>query len=170
MSGGTVTKSSAATAVTIGGGVTTNSLTTDGGTGTANLNGGTFTAAGVFRVGQNLITGSVHSSNGISFPKWTGAVDGTWDATTPNWSDLLTSLPSEYVDGVPVLFDATATMNTAIEASGTSLVNFNGGVLKAAAGANTAFLGGLDATGITFSLAGSNGLHGAGFLRVKVSY
>ena len=64
MSGGTVTKSGATTAVTIGGGVTTNSLTTDGGTGTANLNGGTFTTAGVFRVGQNLISGSLHSSHG----------------------------------------------------------------------------------------------------------
>ncbi|MEO5915240.1 MAG: autotransporter-associated beta strand repeat-containing protein [Luteolibacter sp.] len=59
MSGGTVTKSSAATAVTIGGG-----LTTDGGTGTANLNGGTFTAAGNFRVGHNLNSPSVPHSNG----------------------------------------------------------------------------------------------------------
>ena len=64
MSGGAVTKSGASTAVTIGGGVTINSLTTDGGTGTANLTGGTFTTAGVFRVGENLTTGSVHSSNG----------------------------------------------------------------------------------------------------------
>ena len=59
MSGGTVTKSGASTAVTIGGGVSV-----DGGTGTANLNGGTLTTAGVFRIGQDLITGSLHSSNG----------------------------------------------------------------------------------------------------------
>lgn len=59
MSGGTVTKTNAATAVTIGGGVTT-----DGGTGTANLNGGTFTAAGVFRVGQDLNTTTPATSSG----------------------------------------------------------------------------------------------------------
>ena len=47
MSGGTVTKTGAGTAVTIGGG-----LSTSGGIGTANLNGGTFTTAGVFRVGH----------------------------------------------------------------------------------------------------------------------
>ncbi|GAA5125300.1 autotransporter-associated beta strand repeat-containing protein [Luteolibacter yonseiensis] len=57
MSGGTVTKSGAGSAVTVGGG-----LTDDGGTGTANLNGGTFTTAGTFRVGQNSGTTIPHSS------------------------------------------------------------------------------------------------------------
>lgn len=60
MAGGTVTKSNGGTAVSIGGGVTT-----DGGTGTANLNGGAFTVAGDFRVGQNLVTGSTGSSHGF---------------------------------------------------------------------------------------------------------
>ncbi len=59
MSGGTITKTNVASAVTIGGGVTT-----DGGKGTANLNGGTFTAAGVFRVGNDTIATSATTSNG----------------------------------------------------------------------------------------------------------
>lgn len=58
MSGGTVTKTGA-TAVTIGGG-----LSADGGTGTATLNGGTFTCAGVFRVGQDTIATSAATSTG----------------------------------------------------------------------------------------------------------
>jgi len=62
MSGGTVTKTGAGTAVTIGGGITT-----DGGIGTANLNGGTFTTAGDFRIGQDLVGGSVPTSNGTVF-------------------------------------------------------------------------------------------------------
>ncbi|MEK7951078.1 beta strand repeat-containing protein, partial [Luteolibacter soli] len=61
MSGGTVTKSGAATAVDIGGGLTS---ATDGGTGTANLNGGTFTAAGDFRIGQDFVTATATTSNG----------------------------------------------------------------------------------------------------------
>jgi hypothetical protein len=48
-SGGTITKSGGGTAVTIGGGI---SPALSGGTGTATLTGGTFTSAGVFRVGQ----------------------------------------------------------------------------------------------------------------------
>lgn len=59
MSGGTVTKTGAGSAVTIGGGATT-----DGGTGTANLNGGTFTTAGTFRVGQDTISTTATNSNG----------------------------------------------------------------------------------------------------------
>lgn len=58
MSGGTVTKTGTA-AVTIGGG-----LSADGGTGTAHLNGGTFTTAGVFRVGQDSTAASVPNSTG----------------------------------------------------------------------------------------------------------
>ncbi len=59
MSGGTITKTGAVSAVTIGGGVLT-----DGGKGVANLNGGTFTAAGIFRVGQDTVAASVPTSSG----------------------------------------------------------------------------------------------------------
>lgn len=59
MSDGTVTKTGASTAVTIGGGVTV-----DGGTGTANLNGGSFTTSGVFRVGHNFNAPAAPHSTG----------------------------------------------------------------------------------------------------------
>lgn len=55
----------------------------------------------------------------ISFPKWTGAVDGNWDTVTQNWIDLLSSSPSNFVNGAPVLFDDTATGPSTVALIGT---------------------------------------------------
>ena len=55
----------------------------------------------------------------ISFPKWTGAFDGNWDTSTQNWIDQLSSNPSNYVQGAPVLFDDTATGTTTVALVGT---------------------------------------------------
>lgn len=57
--------------------------------------------------------------NSISFPKWSGAVDANWDTTTQNWIDQLTSNPSNFANGAPVLLDDTATGLTAIDLIGT---------------------------------------------------
>jgi autotransporter-associated beta strand protein len=65
MSGGTVNKTGASTAVTIGGGLSSDGITGDGGIGTANLNGGTFTTAGVFRIGQDTTAASATVSTGV---------------------------------------------------------------------------------------------------------
>ncbi len=56
--------------------------------------------------GLGLISLDVTS---VALPQWTGDVDGTWDiATTQNWIDLLTTLPTTYSDPNPVLFDDNA--------------------------------------------------------------
>ena len=40
----------------------------------------------------------------ITFPSWTGNVDGVWDTTIENWEDLLTFTPITYTDPAPVVF------------------------------------------------------------------
>ncbi len=45
----------------------------------------------------------------ITLPRWTGATDSTWDiATTENWIDVVSGVPTTYNDGDPVLFDDSA--------------------------------------------------------------
>ena len=44
---------------------------------------------------------------------WKGNVDGVWNFTTPNWSDLVTG-GNIYADGAPVLFNDTATGTTLV--------------------------------------------------------
>lgn len=60
----------------------------------------------------------------ISLPKWTGEADilnatGAWDTTTLNWFDQLSSLPTPFSNGVPVLFDDTAAGPSALALNGT---------------------------------------------------
>ncbi|MBN8458345.1 MAG: autotransporter-associated beta strand repeat-containing protein [Verrucomicrobia bacterium] len=55
--------------------------------------------------------GSLVSLNvtSVALPIWTGLTNNDWDiATTDNWIDGVTNLPSTYTDLAPVLFDDTA--------------------------------------------------------------
>ena len=61
-------------------------------------------------------------------PKWTGAVNGNWDTTTPNWALVGTSSSTTYFQGDNVLFDDSATGTTSITLTSTvtpSTVTFN---------------------------------------------
>jgi autotransporter-associated beta strand protein len=67
---------------------------------------------------------------GVGLPRWDGTVDGVWDiATTSNWVEQSTSLPTVYKDGAPVLFDDQAlgttsvTLGTTVQPSGVALAN-----------------------------------------------
>jgi rhamnogalacturonan endolyase len=48
---------------------------------------------------------------------WSGAVNGTWDTTTANWT--ISGVSTTYADGVAVQFDDTALSNTAVNVSAT---------------------------------------------------
>ncbi|RYD47540.1 MAG: hypothetical protein EOP85_05270, partial [Verrucomicrobiaceae bacterium] len=57
----------------------------------------------------------------VKMPRWTGAVDGIWSATsnTNNWIDLVSNTPTAYTDPAPVLFDDNATGTTTVNIQGT---------------------------------------------------
>jgi autotransporter-associated beta strand protein/T5SS/PEP-CTERM-associated repeat protein len=45
----------------------------------------------------------------LSFPQWTGDIDGVWNTTKQNWIDLRSFATTTYADPAPVVFDDLAT-------------------------------------------------------------
>ena len=67
---------------------------------------------------------------GAGAPRWDGSVaGGVWDInTTANWIDLITSSPTTYHDGEPVVFDDNASGTTTVNLTATvapGSINFN---------------------------------------------
>jgi autotransporter-associated beta strand protein len=54
----------------------------------------------------------------IDFPKWTGAINGSWDGTTQNWQLVVGGGPTNYQNFDALLFDDTATGTTTIDVTG----------------------------------------------------
>jgi autotransporter-associated beta strand protein len=86
---------------------------------------GTPAGAGSFVLGSIPAgeTGHLVNSGGVislvitsaGAPRWNGNVSGVWDINaTTNWVDLITSSPTTYHDGEPILFDDNATGTTSI--------------------------------------------------------
>ncbi len=66
------------------------------------------------------------------FPKWSGAVNGSWDAATQNWRLASSGSATTYFQGDNVLFDDTATGTTSINlpsAVNPNTVTFNNNAL-----------------------------------------
>ena len=61
--------------------------------------------------GTGLVTLEITA---LSFPRWNGNINGVWDKTTHNWIDLLTATDIAYTDPAPVVFDDSASGDTAI--------------------------------------------------------
>jgi autotransporter-associated beta strand protein/T5SS/PEP-CTERM-associated repeat protein len=79
--------------------------------------------------GAGLVTLEITA---LSFPRWTGNIDGVWDTTKANWIDLQTLAPTTYADPAPVVFDDQATGGTAITLNTTvapSDVSFDNSIL-----------------------------------------
>ncbi len=86
----------------------------------------------------------------VAAPRWEGGVaGGIWDiATTANWIELSTTLPTTYVDGNAVLFNDSA--------SGTTSVNLGTTVNPAKVTVNN--------TNLSYSLSGSGKISGTASL------
>lgn len=130
-------------------------------TGTLNQTGGSFTSGSFITVGRytastgtvNLSAGTFTSSGALTLgEQGAGTLNVSGTGTVTVGGDAL------YLGSGTVNFGGSGTLNinggTVIAKQlsggleGNSVVNFNGGLLKAAAGANTAFVGGLDAVTI----------------------
>jgi autotransporter-associated beta strand protein/T5SS/PEP-CTERM-associated repeat protein len=55
--------------------------------------------------GAGLVTLEITA---LSFPQWTGDIDGVWNTTTENWIDLENFSATTYADPAPVVFDDLA--------------------------------------------------------------
>ena len=84
-------------------------------------------------------------------PKWTGAVNGSWDTTTQNWLLANAKTVTNYVQGENVLFDDTATGTTAVNLPAAVTPNFvafnNNSLTYTLSGAAIAGPGSLAVTG-----------------------
>lgn len=98
----------------------------------------TFTNLGVYQVVLTVqaldgfsvsATGKVSVVNPGGTLTWTGAHSSSWDTTTTNWVDAL-STPFLYTDGDGVVFDDTASVTNVILnlTAGPNAVNFNNSV------------------------------------------
>ncbi len=80
------------------------------------------------RIVAHLVNNSVNhfidlDITNVDNPKWTGAVNGVWDATTLNWKLVNAGTATAYMPGDVVLFDDTATGTTSITLNSTVAPN-----------------------------------------------
>jgi autotransporter-associated beta strand protein len=82
---------------------------------------GSFTLSGLpARATGGLVNNTVGTSidlnvTTIDNPKWTGAINGTWDGTTQNWNLVVGGGATNYQNLDAVLFDDTATGTTNVD-------------------------------------------------------
>jgi len=78
-----------------------------------------FSLASIPRVNMQLVENTTNTSIdlnviGVDKPKWTGAADNQWDTSAVNWTEIISTNPTAYIQGDDVLFDDTATGSTSV--------------------------------------------------------
>jgi rhamnogalacturonan endolyase len=73
------------------------------------------TSTGGNSINSHEASATPYGGSGPPATVWSGAVNGTWDTTTANWT--ISGVSATYADGVAVQFDDTALSNTTVNVS-----------------------------------------------------